>query len=290
MKIRFVSLGHGAGHLMRGIAIHNAIQRKGLQADYRMVGVNRVHPSITASCPFEAVEIVPSRFETEPCETTLYKRLTEEALDLVIVDHAWAWTRKILRDMDCCKILLLRQISAAFLRLRFENRVIEYTPDIFDQVYLIEPFKSPVKGRRIPPVVVRNPDEILSREAARSRLRVPDNRPCAVIAHVGSSSNEMAAVNRLFDSLPEKERYYRMACSGYADNPVFPLSDYYNGIDLMVCGAGYNTFWETRYFNKKAVYLPFRRAEEDQRLRIRDCAGYQMRENGADVLVQELFN
>jgi UDP-N-acetylglucosamine:LPS N-acetylglucosamine transferase len=289
MNVFFVSLGNGAGHLMRGIAIYNAIQRNNLPVDYKIIGINKVHPKITDSYPFEEVAVIPSRFETDLPNTPLYKRLTGEKVDLVIVDHAWAWTRNILQDMDCRKVLLLRQISPAFLRLRFEESIIEYDPTIFDQVYLIEPFKSPVKGKNIRPIVAKNPGEILSRSEARFRLQVPDNKPCAVISQTGITKDEINRVSQVFNNLPDSDNYHCIKSSSYDDNGIFPLLDYYNGIDLMVSGAGYNTYWQNRFFKKKAIFLPFRRAEENQAIRVKTCADYEMKENGADVLVNELF-
>lgn len=289
MKVRFISLGNGAGHLMRGIAIYNAIRRNNLSVDYKIIGINKVHPKITKSYPFEAVEVIPSRFETDLTNTPLYRRLTSEKIALVVVDHAWAWTRNILRDMDCRKIALFRQISPAFLRLRFEGRRIDYDPGIFNQVYLIEPFKSPIDGKEIPPIVARNPDEVLPRHEARFQLQVPGNKPCAVVSQTGVFKDEIDQVNSVFSRLPDFEKYHRIRSSSYDDNSIFPLLDYYNGIDLVVSGAGYNTFWETQYFRKKALFFPFRRAEEDQEVRIKTCANRVFKENGADLLVNELL-
>ena len=55
--------------------------------------------------------------------------------------------------------------------------------------------------------------------------------------------------------------------------------------DLVVCGAGYNAFWEIIYFNKEAAFEPVPRRFEDQYRRVRECQEHYFDENGADQLV-----
>ena len=53
--------------------------------------------------------------------------------------------------------------------------------------------------------------------------------------------------------------------------------------------AGYNAFWEARYFGKEACFAPFPRHFEDQYHRVRVNSDYVPKENGADELVKRLL-
>lgn len=67
---------------------------------------------------------------------------------------------------------------------------------------------------------------------------------------------------------------------------LFPAADYFNAFDFIVCGAGYNQFWEAIFFNKEAVFEPTATIFEDQARRVRECQEYYFDVNGADQLVE----
>ena len=71
---------------------------------------------------------------------------------------------------------------------------------------------------------------------------------------------------------------------------LFPEVDYFNAFDMIVCGGGYNQFWEAVYFNKEAIFCPLPLTFEDQARRIRECQEYYFEENGADQLVDIIVN
>ena len=62
--------------------------------------------------------------------------------------------------------------------------------------------------------------------------------------------------------------------------------DYFNAVDLVVCGAGYNQVWEANYFGKKALFEVLDVNFSDQRLRIRTGQSFRFDENGADQLAE----
>jgi hypothetical protein len=66
---------------------------------------------------------------------------------------------------------------------------------------------------------------------------------------------------------------------------LFPAVDYFNAFDLVVCGASYNAFWETVYFDKEAIYVPVTARFVDSERLIREYRNYRFEENGADQLV-----
>jgi hypothetical protein len=90
---------------------------------------------------------------------------------------------------------------------------------------------------------------------------------------------------RLKYSYLESAGYRMIYSTNYSAEGFFPIVDYYNAVDFIVSGAGYNQFWEIIYFNKEAVFVPVRRIFEDQGKRIRECQEHYFVENGADQLV-----
>ncbi len=39
---------------------------------------------------------------------------------------------------------------------------------------------------------------------------------------------------------------------------IFPVVNYFNAFDLIICGASYNSFWEAIYLKKKLYLYPTR--------------------------------
>jgi hypothetical protein len=66
---------------------------------------------------------------------------------------------------------------------------------------------------------------------------------------------------------------------------LFPAVDWFAAFDLLVCGAGYSAFWEARWLQKDAFFVPFPRQFENQARRVALCSDYEMKRNGADELV-----
>jgi len=60
--------------------------------------------------------------------------------------------------------------------------------------------------------------------------------------------------------------------------------DYFNAIDLIVCGAGYNQVWEANFFAKKALFELLDVHFSDQRLRLSASENFHFDINGADQL------
>ncbi len=66
---------------------------------------------------------------------------------------------------------------------------------------------------------------------------------------------------------------------------IFPVVDYFNAVDLLICGGGYNAFWEAKYFEKEAIIVPTYARFEDPQIRISIGQDFTFKENGADQLV-----
>jgi hypothetical protein len=138
--------------------------------------------------------------------------------------------------------------------------------------------------KRINPLVIRNPDEIYTRAKACERLGFKEEQALCCIAYSGHPG-DFERVRKDYSYL--EEEYTVFSTSTYHKG-IFPVVDYFNAIDFLVCGAGYNAFWEAVYFHKQAVFVPTHTRFESQSFRIRNCRNYEFTENGADQLVNLL--
>ena len=63
----------------------------------------------------------------------------------------------------------------------------------------------------------------------------------------------------------------------WSGNTLFPAVDYFNAMDLVVCGAGYNQVWEANFFGKKALFEVLDVNFSDQRLRLETSKNFTLR-------------
>ncbi|MBN2159956.1 MAG: hypothetical protein JW807_11220 [Spirochaetes bacterium] len=82
----------------------------------------------------------------------------------------------------------------------------------------------------------------------------------------------------------EKEGYNMVYTTNYQGG-IFPVVDYFNAFDLLICAAGYNQFWESKYFGKKAIFETIKGNFSSQEKRIKMGRRFKFDINGADQLV-----
>jgi UDP-N-acetylglucosamine:LPS N-acetylglucosamine transferase len=150
-----------------------------------------------------------------------------------------------------------------------------------------EPFESMIKSDRINPIIIRNRDEILPRKAALDKLGIKSGKKVCLFAFNGKAG-EFERIKKMYSYLEDVG--YRVEYTTNYKGGLFPAVDYFNAFDLVICGAGYNAFWEAVYFKKEAVFVPVPRRFESQEKRINECQGYSFDINGADQLVDIILN
>jgi hypothetical protein len=97
-------------------------------------------------------------------------------------------------------------------------------------------------------------------------LNIPDSKKCCLISISGYEQESMQYEQYYPQHL--EDDYYCISSSNYDLDNHFPIVNYFNAFDMIICGAGYNSFWETRFFNKQAIIIPFKRVFEDQFYRV----------------------
>jgi hypothetical protein len=217
--------------------------------------------------------------------SALYTTILALRPDVLIVDMFWFPLSHFIRGLQCRKIFLCRQVADGFFSVRTAEETLKFNPEDYDLALATEPFPCNAPLTRIDPLVIRNRYEIMSREDAERALHLGGSAPRCLFAFNGKPG-ELARA---------KENYANLAGEGYEivystnyEGGIFPAVDYFNAFDLLVCGAGYNSFWEAVYFGKPAVFVPQQRRFEDQARRVEECRGYVFERNGADGLVNLL--
>ncbi|HNR89925.1 MAG TPA: hypothetical protein PKM65_16425 [Spirochaetota bacterium] len=288
MRIIYYTSGiTGSGRIVRGIAIGNALRRKGLDAEYAILSssdfaflcdeLKFAHREI----PLEDEEALSDRNYKS---SHLFNELSRLRPDVLIVDLLWFPLYHFIGDLACKKIFLCRQVNDRFFQMELNGGLLDFNPDAFDFVLRIEPFDSKVRMKAISPIIVRNRDELLSREQACARIGLSHNEQNCLIAYNGEPG-EYHQVVKEYSYL--QEQGYVLKFSSNYENGLFPIADYYNAFDLVVCGAGYNFFWEMIYFNKEAIFVPAVRTFETGQRRMREYRDFDFSQNGADQLVDE---
>ncbi len=180
-------------------------------------------------------------------------------------------------------LFLCHWVRDDFFRIQLPGGPLRFEPDHYHQLLAIEPFRTPLPFDQINPIVIRNRDEIFDRETALEKLDLsPDEKHCLYAFNANPQD---------FEKHMEKYSYlerdgYRIFYSSNYRGGLFPAVDYFNAFDFLVCGGGYNQFWESQYFRKNAKYETISGRFSSQEKRITMGRKLRFDENGADQLVE----
>ena len=223
--------------------------------------------------------------------------LTAFAPDILIVDLFWAPLRLLLPLPSCEAWLLVRRAPPVWLVGPKDH---PFLPEQYARVIAIEPNAIEAGSHdTVDPIVAVNPDEQRLAGALRDALGVARDEPLHVVHQAGEHGEwsrlvETTSHRPLHVFAPAREDAPPVAA--YAgihvhDGDAFtPLAAWLGDADVLHTGAGYNAYWEARWlgYDAKTTFTPFRRNIDDQSWRLRTCASFVPRENGADTLVREL--
>jgi hypothetical protein len=271
----------GAGHFVRGVAIARALERAGFDGTFGMFGPPLDFPVVRASSDYRPVAIRDDHWLRDrglAAGSELAQKLTAFAPDLVLVDLFWAPLRWVLPLLGCEAWLLLRLAPPVWFTGR---RDLPFERDRYTRIVAIEPVEDHGLGAtRIDPVVVANPDEVRPSGALREWLGADAGETLTVIAHAGERG-ELAA-------LRAEAGAGAAVLDLYEPGAPFPAAEWLPGADLVVCGAGYNAFWEARWLGYacRSRFVPFPRTIDDQARRLLTLDDAAPRANGADVLAR----
>ena len=288
MRIVYYTSGlTGVGRLIHGMAIGNALRRKNIRCDYTILHTSPMgHLADDFDHLWIPIEMPEDLSEKNFHKSVLYKTLSRLKPDILLVNHLWYMLYHFSQEMPCKKVYLSDQAYESHFKLSLPGGDIAFKNEQYDRVFSIEPFKTGVPMEKINPLILRNRDEILSRETAMKRLGLGGKRKAALYSF--SASPEQ------YDRFLEKYSYlddeYEVIRTSSYKNGIFPAVDYFNAFDLVICGGGYNQVWEAVYFKKKGIFEPLPMQFSDQSVRIKASKIFHFEENGADQLVDIIMN
>jgi hypothetical protein len=289
MRVLYYTAGiAGSGRIVQGLSIYNAVVRRRLQAEYCLLSSSPLAQlADRLKVPHAEIPLEDEKQLSEQAwpASKLYQFLASYKPDVLLVDLLWFPLHHFIRELPGKKVFLCRQIDARYFTIESPAGNISCRPEDYDLALATEPWDPPFPMRQINPIVIRNREEILSRSEALERLELPDGCPCCLFAFTGAAE-DVAGVKQMFAYLGEEG--YRMVYGSDYPARLFPVVDYYQAFDYLICGAGYNAFWEAVYFQKEAYFIPRPRHFEDQYRRVAECQEYEFNENGADQLVELL--
>ncbi|MBN8613084.1 MAG: hypothetical protein J0L92_21010 [Deltaproteobacteria bacterium] len=298
LRILYLTAGTvGAGHVMRGLAIHRALERHGGSGVFTLAS-----PRLDLSSDLTGDATGPLRLERRTIRidsrrvadrdqalasdaATLTRELTP---DLVLVDLFWVPFLHVVRACPAPAWLLLRRCPPRWLR---GPPSVPFDAHAFARVIWTEPCAAgALEGAsRVEPIVIASRDDERRGPSLRERLGVLDPRPLALVAHGG-----MAGEIEHLDALA-RARFGSTHTIAHANLRVagvpFPLAPWLCEADVIVGGAGYNLAWELTWLERHehASLVPFDRPIDDQHTRALVAPRHPMRANGADQLASQIL-
>ncbi len=274
----------GSGRLVFGMSIANALERNNIKCRYTMVHSSPV-PGIAddfrhIKIPYEnEIELSKKNYR----KSVLYKTLKKLKPDVLLINHQWFSVYHMIDELPCKKIYLADYTYDNHFSIKLPDEELIFKAGQYDRVLGIEPFNSSIPMERINPMIIRNRDEILSRDKAIRRLGLNDDKKIALF----NFGYQPEHYDRLWEKYAYLEKDYLLFRLPY---DIFPSVDYFNAFDLIVCGGGYNNVWEANYFNKNAIFEPIPMNFSDQSVRIETSKNFHFDQNGADQLVDIIMN
>lgn len=277
----FTAAVTGAGHLVRGIAIGRGLRRAGFDGEYRMFGP-RLDFAIADRPDYEVVPIdqraLAPRQRAEMSALAL--SLVRFAPDLLIVDMFWPPLRHILPLRGCEAWLITRRCAPVW----FEGPPgFPFAARQYRRIVAIEPFEHDAVGERIDPIVICNPDECRPPGSLRARLGVAPGQRLVAVVHAGIAGEREALVA---EPGAEPPHVFDL----FDAEALFPIAEWLGDADLVLSGAGYNSYWEARWlgYEPRTRFKAFPRKMDDQGWRLASCGAVRPRENGADTLARAI--
>jgi hypothetical protein len=294
LKVTYYTSGRsGIGRLVHGIAIYNAFERRDIEVDFKIISSappERLY--ILENISIDHIQVPQENHVSLSAESytesSLFNAIIAADPDILIVDRMWFTLREFIRDLPCKKIYITIQVYGHMFHIELPNQTLHFDREQYDRVIAIEPFSCSIEMEQVHPLIIRNRNEILTREKALETLGLSGEKKIGFLG--------MNFEPGYFEELAEKygyleeEGYDMVYSTNLQQGGIFPIADCYNAIDLVVSAATYNQFWETRYFEKEGIFetVPVRFC--DQARRLRECSDYTFEENGADQLADIIMN
>jgi hypothetical protein len=280
----------GSGRLVKGLSIANALKRFGVDFSFTLLHSCQFG-KLAEELGFKEYYLEPLPMEAYSAKnynsSNIYKVLNTINPDVLIVDLVWFTLHRFIEKLDCLKIFLTVKVTDNFFTVPLDKGIMEFDSSLYDYAFTIEPFDAPYIFDELNPFILRDKSEILSKEEALQKLNLDMNKRYALYAFNGEPG-EFEKYMAKYEFIKD-EGFNIVYSSNYKDG-IFPILDYYNAFEKIICGAGYNQFWEAVYLKKDVHFEPSKRVFEKIEERIQDCSQHYFETNGADELVTIIYD
>lgn len=284
-RVALVVLGDaGAGHRVRALAIQRAVERTAADVHLHLIHVDDGWKTLPlpAGLKRSRVEMRPDDYRSPALAATspLAVALREVRPDLIVCDLHWAPVQQVLAtEIGVPAWLLLRSHPPAWLR---GPAWLPFDQGRWSRIFAIEPLALPVAHETLDPVVIANPDEAMPPSALRQRLGLAPSVPLTVRMQAGRPG--------FIDRLEGDEVGHVHRADMHAPDAIFPICTWLQDADRVLCGGGYNSFWEAARmgYADRTRFTAFPAQIDDQAWRIRTFAGVRPATNGADALAHRM--
>jgi hypothetical protein len=285
MRVCYFTAGsHGAGHLVRAVALQRALVRGGhTKIEFDVVApasalLTRLLGPRGHGVTIDAAEL---RDPQRATHSALAHTIAALRPDVVVIDVFWV--PLVFVPLPCPAWLLLRSVPAAWLVGPREAR---FDRNRYERVFAIEPAPGLEAFEGVAPVVASSAHDRVPRAVLAQRLGLAVSAPLNVIVQggLGSDAEVLAAAAHDVDTGP----WHRLDM-GAADAP-FPAAPLLAEADRVVAAPGYNTFWEAQLlgFAKRTTWVPIRRQLDDAAWRASLRGDEALAGNGADTIASAL--
>ncbi len=287
--------GLGLGHVTRLVSIARALKRKAPESEVLFVTSSEACQVIGRE-GFASIK-VPSKSLREKVglSRTRYLRVAQSVTwsaisgfdpDVLVVDTYPAGSFD-----ELLPVLRWRQKNVFVFREQRDEAarspLMQATLPLYDAVIVphldaaaVGPVPEPHKLRAVGPILIRERDELPSREAARSRLGLaPKDRALYVSFGGGGDPDLQRSFTQALEVTSKLERLEIVIGAGPLGafraphvrqlHDLFPALDVLPAFDATLCAAGYNSVTEALFARVPSVFVPFTRVLDDQAARAR---------------------
>lgn len=283
MRVAYFTAGsHGAGHLVRGVALWRALQRRSRDVTFRLFAPASPFASIAAEV-HQPVSVDPQQLRDPHTakSSSIAREFAAFAPDVLIVDLFWVPLAFV--PLPCRAWLLLRSVPPVWLVGPKEAR---FDASRYERVFAMEPAPGLKRFESLAPIVVANRDEVRTREELCARLKADPSRPLHLLARAGLPS-DLTSLSAIAPIDGAQVRDIELT-----ENAVpFPAAPWFGalaGNDRLVAAPGYNTYWESHWlgFAERVTWVPIKRVFDDAVWRAQCPPPKTWNENGADTLAR----
>lgn len=277
------AFGSGLGHLTRTVALFRKLEL--LFPGELWIATNSPYWNLVGEGRIKVCFVETKDKTKEAVRETLQKLFFSLSPSLLVMDVFPFGMEGEMEDLvkraPCKKVWIYRYAKGNSFQehASFFDRVI--CPEDFwtDRVVIQQ-----TEGvRKVPPILIRDPDELLSFEEGRKRLKCSKEAFLVLAVHTGKKESFFAFYRRIQSAIPSEKRNITVRFATPLADSIpeanqkgfffyYPLIELFPSADLLIGGGGYNFFHEAKAIRIPALFLPEKRRFDDPFARTKNAS------------------